>query len=202
MSVGECAGGTTPPPHPRPQGSGPSEVHLGSQGWGGGECGKELVGEPRRRDGCGSPLATECGRGALDQASLYRLRSPTPGPLHPPQSGQRCGGLSQPRHRAGARQPVRTCSVLVSLWLSRPPPGIFPGTLLLSPSFSPHSSALSPLCMASVVTLPLSFPNVSETSLWVCLCAGRFPELWRHCRHLGGLRAGSGSTGHRLACLA
>lgn len=37
VSVGECAEGTTPPSRPSPAGFRPSEVHFGSQGWGGGQ---------------------------------------------------------------------------------------------------------------------------------------------------------------------
>lgn len=76
VRVGECAGGTTPPPHPRPQGSVPPRCTLAARGGEEGESGEELVGAPRGRDECGCPLGTECEGGeALDQASLYRLGS-------------------------------------------------------------------------------------------------------------------------------
>ena len=65
-SVGECAGGTTPPPHPcPPAGFRPPRCTLAAKGREEGECGKELVGAPRGRDGCGSPLAAETGGGGL-----------------------------------------------------------------------------------------------------------------------------------------
>lgn len=108
------------------------------------------------------------GRGALDQASLYRLRSTTSSPLHPRADrgvgGSRSGGHQAPgKNKAACGALAPSSSILVAVLA----PQIFPGTLLLSPSFFPHSSALSPLRMASVATLPPSFPNVSETFLWV-----------------------------------
>lgn len=151
VSVGECARGTTPPPHPQPQGSGPQRRTLAARGGEEGERGKELVGAPGRRTGVGPPWQPNAGGGgggeAPDRASLYRLRSTTPGPLHPPQSGERCGGLSHPSGGFAYQAPGKSkaaCGHFCSILVATLAPGILPGThFLLSPAFSPHSSSVT-----------------------------------------------------------
>lgn len=135
------------------------------------------------------PVATECGVGARDQASLYRRRSTTPGLLHPRADrgvgGSRSGGF---RHRRACGHLPHRSSILVAILA----PQIFSWTLLLlSPSISPHSSAQSSLCMASVATVPPSFSlRHPFGSLY-----RQVPRTLEVCRNARGLRAVSGPQG-------
>lgn len=147
----------------------PSEGHRGSQRWAHreeGRCSKELVRAPRGRDGGGSQ-----GPPWQPNAGLWTKRPSTAcGPPHlalpHPRADGGVGGAhsgSFGRQALGTRPqprgPFGAPSLLLS-WLPRFPP------LGLSPFFLPLFPVL--LCMASVITLPLSFSNVSETSLGLC----------------------------------
>lgn len=201
VSVGECAGGTTPPPDPRPQGSVPLRCTLAARGGEEGECGKELVGAPRGRDGCGSPLGTECGGGG----GLWIKRpSIACGPQHlvlcTPERIEVWGALaaetSDTRHPARARQPMGTCPIVA-------PSFLLSWLLRFSLGLSSRSLPLSPLTLQHCHLFawppwPLSLPHfrMSLRHLFGSLFR-EVPKTLEVGRNLGGggLRAGSGPQG-------
>lgn len=177
----------------------PPRCTLAARGGEEGKCGKELLGAPGGRDGCGSPLGTECG--SVGGGLLIKRPSTACLPQHlalcTPERIEVWGALaaeaSGTRHPARARQPAGTCpivapSVLLS-WLFRFSLGLscslplFPFTLQRCHLFA------WPLWPLSLPHFRMSLRHLFGSLFW------EVPKTLEVGRNLGGLGAGSGPQG-------
>lgn len=151
------------------------------------ECGKELVGAPRGRDGCGSSLATKCGGGGL----WIKRPSTACGPQHlalcTPERIEVWGALAaeDTRHPARTRQPVghlpHLAPSLLQSWLPRFSLGLSCSLPLSSLTLQLCHLFAWPLWPLSLPHFRMSLKHFFGSLFW------RFPELW--------VSAGSGSQG-------